>query len=120
MTWRCQQGCVPSANRKKRELEEDTVGPYIIKRGPIKIAQGKSQNENGGESRSFTKLNRPKKKCVYMDKGKGKRSPRYEVKGSPDTKIYKLKEILKNSIRVKVSSLTTTLFCEGSRKINHT
>ena len=55
-----------------------------------------------------------------MDKGKGKRSPRYEVKGSPDTKIYKLKEILKNSIRVKVSSLTTTLFCEGSSKINHT
>ena len=48
-----------------------------------------------------------------MDKGKGKRSPRYEVKGSPDTKIYKLKEILKNSIRVKVSSLTTTLFWFG-------
>ena len=30
-----------------------------------------------------------------MDKSKGKRFPRYEVKGSPDTKIYKLKEILK-------------------------
>lgn len=44
---RCQQGCVPSANRKKRGLEEDTAGPYIIKRGPIKIVQGKSQNENG-------------------------------------------------------------------------
>ena len=71
MTWKCQQGCVPSANRKKRELEEDTVGPYIIKRGPIKIAQGKSQNENGGESRSFTKLNRPKKNVCIWTRAKG-------------------------------------------------
>ena len=62
MTWRCQQGCVPSANRKKRGLEEDTAGPYIIKRGPIKIVRGKSQNENGGDSLSCTKLNRTKKK----------------------------------------------------------
>ena len=71
MTWRCQQGCVPSANRKKRGLEEDTAGPYIIKRGPIKIVRGKSQNENGGDSLSCTKLNRIKKKGVYMDKSKG-------------------------------------------------
>lgn len=47
MTWRCQQGCVPPATRKKRELEEDTTSSYIIKRGPIKIVQEKSQNEEG-------------------------------------------------------------------------
>ena len=47
-----------------------------------------------------------------MDKGKEKRSPRYQVKGSPNTKIYKLKEILKNSMSVKVLSLTKTLFSE--------
>ena len=112
MTWRCQQRCVPSANRKKRGLEEDTAGPYIIKRGPIKIVSEKSQNEKGGKSFSRTKLNRTKKKGVYMDKGKEKRSPRYQVKGSPNTKIYKLKEILKNSMSVKVLSLTKTLFSE--------
>ena len=55
-----------------------------------------------------------------MDKSIGKRSPRHEVKGSPNTKIYKLKEILKNSISAKVLSLTTKLFSEGSGKINHT
>ena len=55
-----------------------------------------------------------------MDKSIGKRSPRHEVKGSPNTKIYKLKEILKNSISAKVLSLITKLFSEGSCKINHT
>ena len=55
-----------------------------------------------------------------MDKSKGKCSPRHEVKGSPNTMIYKLKEILKNSISAKVLSLTTTLLSEGSCKINHT
>ena len=41
-------------------------------------------------------------------------------KSSHNTKIYKLKEILKNLIKVKVLSLTKTLFSEGSRKVNHT
>ena len=69
MTWRYQQGCVPSANRKKRGLEEDTAGPYIMKRGPIKIVQEKSQNERGGKSLSYTKLNSTKKKGFVYRRG---------------------------------------------------
>lgn len=48
---RCQQGCAPPAFRKKRELDEDTTSPYIIKRGPIKIVQEKSQNKEGDKGK---------------------------------------------------------------------
>ena len=102
-------------------MEEDTAGPYIIKRGPIKIVQEKSQNEKGGKSLSCSKLNRTKKRvCIWKRVTLVQRSPCYEVKGSHNTKIYKLKEILKNLIKVKVLSMTKTLFSEGSRKVNHT
>ena len=45
-----------------------------------------------------------------MDEGEGKCSSRYEVKDSPNTKIYKLKEIFKNSMNESIKFDNNIIF----------